>query len=190
MICDPVRLKQILINLLDNACKFCNSGSVTLNVKRVKENALKFEIFDTGIGIDEKNYSKIIKPFTQMEQSDTRRFSGSGLGLTICNELLVAMNSSLSIYSKIEEGCCFSFTLNLTSETGNHLENDKAELTKYKILLVDDTKANLKITGELLTILKQDVTSANSSRLAILKSMKEKFDILFIDFHMPEKKWY
>lgn len=187
IICDPIRLKQILINLLDNACKFCKTGSITLNVHRNKDNTLTFEVIDTGIGINKSNFKEIVKPFTQVEQSDTRRFSGSGLGLTICHELLNTMNSELSIRSEENKGSCFSFNLFLKEVSDQKSESEQPELNRYKILIVDDTEANLKITEELLRILNQDITCANSSKSAILKSTEDKFDILFIDFHMPDK---
>lgn len=187
IISDPIRLKQILINLLNNACKFCDTGSVFFNVCKKNENTIRFEIIDTGIGINKLNIIQILKPFYQVEQSSTRRYGGSGLGLTVCNELLNAMGCKLQIYSKENEGSCFSFDLPLKVVSNNNQKSIQPELRRYNILLVDDIDANLKIIGGLLKVLRQNVTYANSSESAILKSREDKFDILFIDFHMPGK---
>lgn len=187
IISDPIRLKQILINLLNNAYKFCEKGSISLNVYKKSDTLLRFEIIDTGIGISKNHFNKILKPFSQVEQSSTRRFGGSGLGLTICNELLNAMDSKLKIHSEERKGSKFYFDLPVKIVSDPISETEESDLPIYKILVVDDTIANLKIIGGLLEILKQQVSYADSSKTAILISNKEMFDILLIDFHMPEQ---
>ncbi|MBF9018272.1 MULTISPECIES: ATP-binding protein [unclassified Oceanispirochaeta] len=188
---DSLRLHQILTNLLNNAVKFTETGSISLNIDTKNNDGneilLRFQISDTGIGIPEKHFETILKPFTQVEQSNTRSFDGSGLGLAICSELLDAMNSKLEIESKLSSGSTFGFNLLLTIDSDEHSTEEEINIDSYKILLIDDIEANLKIVGGLFESLNQNVSYALGSRQGIEKSRHSDFDAIIIDLHMPEK---
>jgi signal transduction histidine kinase len=108
---DPVRLKQVLINLTNNAIKFTNKGSVTLMVNQTNEHTIRFEIIDTGIGIPKEQISRIFKAFEQVDKGNSRKYGGSGLGLTISKNILQAMGSNLEVQSEEGKGSCFYFEL-------------------------------------------------------------------------------
>jgi signal transduction histidine kinase len=112
---DAVRLRQILINLVGNAIKFTEKGEVELLVKPIKltsdQVTLHFSVRDTGIGIASKNQQKIFEAFAQVDASNTKKFGGTGLGLTISNKLLALMNSELQVTSEVGKGSTFSFDI-------------------------------------------------------------------------------
>ncbi|GHV10654.1 hypothetical protein AGMMS49938_00030 [Fibrobacterales bacterium] len=127
VIVDAVRLKQVLVNLISNALKFTNSGSVRLEVKPiafksaaenngVNQTTVLFEIIDTGVGISADGLKKIFKPFEQIYSGETRKYNGAGLGLTIANEILANMHSKLTVKSKVGWGSNFHFSLKLESQ--------------------------------------------------------------------------
>ena len=190
LIGDSIRLRQIITNLLNNAVKFTNEGTVSLRIEvieRKKDSAvIQFSIEDTGIGIPEESFSDIIRPFVQVEQSITRNFDGSGLGLSICHQLLSAMNSRLEISSTTDAGSSFSFILNFKIPDNQPEEYKVPVLKSFNILLIDDISANLKIVGGILKSLNQRVVCAKGAREGIEKNRNEFFDIVFIDYHMPD----
>ena len=123
---DGVRLRQIIVNLLSNAIKFTNKGEIELKVELLQmlDNmaTLRFSIRDTGIGIEEKNQHKIFEAFTQEDTSITRKFGGTGLGLTISNKLLSLMNSKLELISNVGKGSTFYFDISFESMSGELVE--------------------------------------------------------------------
>jgi signal transduction histidine kinase len=108
---DPVKLKQVLVNLTNNAIKFTNQGYVMLTVDHVDEHTMRFEITDTGIGIHKDNISRIFNAFEQVDKGNSRKYGGSGLGLTISKNILQAMGSNLEVQSEENKGSCFYFEL-------------------------------------------------------------------------------
>jgi CheY-like chemotaxis protein len=135
---DSMRLKQILINLLSNAVKFTTEGNVKLVVS-VREThndsntQIRFEVIDSGIGIQKENQSKIFKAFTQEDNSTTRKYGGTGLGLSISNQLLELMNSKLYLDSKINIGSTFYFDINLKSSSTSFMEPFTSEKPVHEI---------------------------------------------------------
>ena len=113
---DPKRLKQILVNLLNNAVKFTpEKGSVKLNVRAdAKEGLMRFSVTDTGIGIDPANIEKLFNPFVQLDSSLSRQYEGSGLGLTLVKQLVEMHGGSIEVQSEVGVGSCFAFVLPLT----------------------------------------------------------------------------
>ena len=209
---DSVRLKQILINLLANAVKFTKEGSIKLNVSVIEKTddsraKIRFAVIDTGIGILEENKKKIFQAFSQEDSSTTRKFGGTGLGLTISNQLLGLMNSHLQVDSIIEMGSTFYFDLDL--EISNQiLENiDQNETLiaikelpiktnksskKIKIMIVEDNKVNMLL---LKTILKNLYSEATISEIPNGKDAVDQFetikpDIIFMDIQMPIMNGY
>lgn len=178
---DEVRIKQILQNLLSNAIKFTKKGEIELAVTKIKKDknisTLLFSVRDTGIGIKNENKEKILEAFTQEDNSTTRNFGGTGLGLTITNNLLRMMGSHLNIVSEVGKGSTFSFELKIESEI---CENHK-NLTDHNIknvLIIEDNKLVIKsiqqifnqfnISNEFTT----DIDNANIS----------KYDLVLLDY--------
>lgn len=210
---DIVRIKQILINLLSNAVKFTTEGSIKLNVsvlEKKKNNhcLIRFSVIDTGIGILEKNQKKIFKAFSQEDSSTTRKFGGTGLGLTISNQLLALMESRLQLESKIDEGSTFFFDLNLKTSNQSitnkynselkrlniELETDKIEPNSNDItfLIVEDNKVNMLL---LKTIIKNLYNNAyifecENGYEAIQQFERINPTIVFMDIQMPIMNGY
>ncbi|WP_316633414.1 PAS domain S-box protein [uncultured Flavobacterium sp.] len=176
---DIVRIKQILINLLSNAVKFTNEGSIKLNVsvlEKYKSNncVIRFSVTDTGIGILEKNQKKIFKAFSQEDSSTTRKFGGTGLGLTISNQLLALMESRLQLESKIDVGSNFYFDLNL--KTSNQSINEKYN-SKLKNINSESDCIN-ELNGKNLTFL---IVEDNKVNMMLLKTIvKNLYNNAFI----------
>ncbi|MFV8341861.1 PAS domain S-box protein [Flavobacterium sp. XS2P39] len=209
---DSVRLKQILINLLANAVKFTKKGSIKLNVSVIEKTndskaKIRFAVIDTGIGILEENKKKIFQAFSQEDSSTTRKFGGTGLGLTISNQLLGLMNSRLQVDSIIEMGSTFYFDLDLeiSNQTAENIGQNKAPIAitalpvktyksakKIKIMIVEDNKVNMLL---LKTILKNLYSEATISEIPNGKDAVDQFeiiqpDIIFMDIQMPIMNGY
>lgn len=193
---DDVRLIQIFNNLLSNALKFTDKGFVRLDVsckrKEDKFMEVSFVIEDTGIGIAEKDQKKIFESFWQVYDEDTKKFIGTGLGLTICVRLLKLMGSNLVLVSEKGKGSKFSFDLKLDHAASNYkqLPKDKASekdtLEGVKVLLVEDNQINMMVAKKILTGFKAEVTTAydGSEGLAVLFKNSD-FDIILMDLEMP-----
>ncbi len=189
---DNVRLKQILVNLLSNAVKFTSKGEIELNVtvlEKISEDEMliRFQVKDSGIGIHENKLDKIFEAFTQEDSSTTKKFGGTGLGLTIANKLLVLMDSRLNLVSKLEKGSTFYFDLKLKIEHNDTpiLENS----TNLKsVLIVDDNKNNRSILKGMLQINNIETTEAKSGAeaLTLLSKKGNTYDVIIVDFDMPE----
>lgn len=209
---DIVRLKQILINLLSNAIKFTNEGSIKLNVtvldKKSDENyIIRFSVIDTGIGILEKNQKKIFKAFSQEDSSTTRKFGGTGLGLTISNQLLALMESRLQLKSKINEGSNFYFDLNL--KTSHKSINEKfkkisnntdpeyalsynSNQKKISILIVEDNKVNMLLLKTIVKNLNLNaiIFECENGYEAVKQIENINPDLVFMDIQMPIMNGY
>lgn len=191
---DPVRLRQILTNLIGNAIKFTEKGYVMVDVKKEKDKdkkvELHFAVSDTGIGIPEDKIDKIFESFTQADSSTTRKYGGTGLGLNICKHLIEMMDGKIWVESKIGEGSTFHFTVHLTkAEKGK--DKKTAQLKDLRILLVDDNPTNCFILNEILESWDMKPESFEDPFKALDKireSVKEKklFDMLLLDMEMPE----
>jgi PAS domain S-box-containing protein len=211
---DIVRLKQILINLLANAVKFTDKGSINLAVSVITKNddyntTIRFAVIDSGIGILEKNKKKIFQAFSQEDSSTTRKFGGTGLGLTISNQLLGLMDSHLQLESTINLGSTFYFDLTLKTSNEN-IKNENIEIinekaiakevsfktkesqSKLKIMIVEDNAINMLL---LKTILKNLLAETSiyeipNGRVAVLKFETIQPDIIFMDIQMPLMNGY
>ena len=186
---DQVRLRQILVNLLGNAVKFTKEGEVEYSIginSSPLEGKLDFTfcVRDTGIGISKKQQKRIFESFTQADASTTRKFGGTGLGLTISNKLLEKMNSGLEVTSKPGEGSKFYFTVAFTVEEGERIIDHEINLDE--ILIVDDNDKNRAILEEMLKI-KDIKTEQAKDGFEALKRLEEHgpYDLIILDYHMP-----
>lgn len=193
LIGDPMRLGQVLNNLLANAAKFTNQGEIEVSAHILSLNSqlvLELAVADTGIGISEEDLAGIFKKFTQADTSTTRRYGGSGLGLAICQQLVEMMGGTLSLESVYGEGSKFSFTLPLGYQADSIRQEAKylpLNLRSLKVLVVDGHKKTRDRMRDSLTSLGLQVTSVPNCRAAyeIMQTAahhKVPFELLVIDF--------
>lgn len=207
LIGDELRLHQILSNLLGNAIKFTDHGHVALKivVRQLKKNTvwLGFAVEDTGIGIADTDIDKLFQPFSQADGSITRRFGGTGLGLTISQNLLRLMGGEFSVASQPGQGSVFSFELKLgiasnrseinlrhraRSEVGSmaHVLQEKGQsLQGAFVLVVEDNIINQKVVSEFLMLSGMRVIVANNGEEALCLLEEQEFDAVLMDMHMP-----
>ncbi len=191
---DPTRLRQVLLNLLSNAVKFTHHGTVTLRLRdfyREGKLMIRFEVEDTGIGIDEAGLDKLFKPFSQVDASISRRYGGTGLGLTICKQIVEKLGGELGMSSTVGVGSIFWFELGVvpvTREEANGLAAQvvaEETLPRCRILLVEDNKVNQIVATRFLARLGQDVEIANDGAEAVSISREQRFDLILMDMQMP-----
>ena len=193
---DDGRVQQILVNLIGNAIKFTDEGTVTLNVsvKKLEDNRqeLTFSVKDTGIGISEEALSQLFKPFTQVNTTALRKYGGTGLGLSICKKLVELMNGRIWAESKENEGSTFSFTLALpvAAVATRAIEHpDRPADHQHRslsILLAEDNKMNQLIAGKTFKKIGYDIDIAENGRIAIEMAEDKNYDLIFMDIQMPE----
>jgi len=207
---DSIRLKQVLINLLSNAIKFTKIGNIDLKISTIEvhknSTSLRFSVKDTGIGIKKNNQKIIFQAFSQEDSSTTKKFGGTGLGLTISNQLLELMNSELQIESQHNIGSTFYFDVKF--KTSNKSTNTKSLKEKTdireetntirfknaqpKILIVEDNKINMLLTK---TLLKQIIPNgiiheSIDGEQGVAKVKEINPDLVFMDIQMPVKNGY
>jgi len=189
LLLDESRLKQILINLLGNAVKFTEKGEIELKVEKMgmddQNITLRFSVRDTGIGIPAEKQKYVFDAFTQENSSISKRFGGTGLGLTISNNILQYMGSHLSLISAPDQGSVFSFDLEVPYEMSD-LNDDNDDMAIGKVLVVDDNEANRIILQHMLAYKNIDATLAANGMEALQILLKgERFDVILMDYHMP-----
>ena len=192
---DPIRLNQILSNLLSNALKFTNKGSITVTLNELGRNGsqskIEFAVTDTGIGISRDKHSIVFDSFTQASPDTTRHFGGTGLGLAICKKLIELQGGSISLESEPEKGSTFRFTINLgvPEKSGKDQTSDVVEnfsgLEGKRILVAEDNKINFFVANKFLTGWGIQVTHAENGQLALDELEKNDFDLILMDLHMP-----
>ena len=186
---DPTRLKQILVNLLSNAVKFTESGEVELKVTFDKTDEISgefnFLVRDTGIGISEIQKNQLFKAFSQADTSTTRKFGGTGLGLTISNMLAEKMGSKIEVISEPGKGSTFFFTLKTDYENGEKL--DLHSLTTInRLLVIDDNENNRLILEHTCQFWGIEFVGCDNGHSAIkLIEDSKPFDVVIVDFQMP-----
>ena len=197
---DPLKISQILINLIGNAIKFTDAGDIWVRVKMLSQNGnkvlLKFEIEDNGEGISKEKQKAIFENFTQGSLQINRKFGGTGLGLSIVKNLLNLMNSEIYLESELGEGAIFYFELEfealepiMVSENAIRMEEPQEYsndiMHHKKILIVEDNKINQMITRKILEKQKVICDVADNGTIAIEKAKNDKFDLILMDIHMP-----
>lgn len=194
---DQGRLNQILMNLAGNALKFTEDGEVTVSVKKVAETAdnysLRFSVKDTGIGIQEDKLKTIFERFTQAEESTTRKFGGTGLGLNIVKQLVELQNSTIHVKSKEGRGSEFFFVL--TYKKSNEIETEDETLSGYNlgklnILLCEDNILNQKLVKNVIYNFGFELDIAENGEIGIGLLSKNKYDLILMDLQMPVKDGY
>ncbi len=190
---DPTRLRQILLNLVGNAIKFTDKGSVTVIVKAHDKTAKKpriyFAVKDTGIGISEDGQKKLFQPYQQADSSTTRKFGGTGLGLAICKRLVEAMGSSIQIASKIGEGTVFYFIISLeygAGEAAQAAEIAAMGVIPLKILVVDDNIINQRVVAGLLEKDGHKIVTVGGAEAALNDLKTVTYDVILMDMEMPQ----
>ena len=191
---DEMRLKQVLLNLLSNAVKFTDSGSVTLRSKinSVTESSaeIRLSVEDTGIGIPPEKLAMIFESFTQADAETTRKYGGSGLGLSICRELVRKMGSELKVKSEQGRGSVFFFDVLMPFEQRVMIVPKEKlrglqKLTGVRILLVEDNAVNMKIARRFLHSWGASINTAENGQVAWDLFQQQPYDLLLVDLEMP-----
>jgi CheY-like chemotaxis protein len=200
LIGDPLKLRQVLSNLLGNAVKFTEKGYVELNVEILEENAeeikLKFSVSDTGIGIPSDKIDSIFDRFTQASADTTRKYGGTGLGLTISKRIVNLQGGHLGVDSIPEKGSTFYFDLKFAKgtplkkeETSDDVENEEL-LTGLNVLVVEDYILNIKILTLFLEMWGVAYAVAENGKEALNLMQQDTFDAILMDLHMPVMDGY
>lgn len=193
---DPGRLRQVLSNLVGNAIKFTSKGEIVISVKTIakqrESSELRFEVKDTGIGINPENQTRIFDMFTQADSSTTRRYGGTGLGLAIARQLAEMMGGTVGVESIVGMGSTFWFTIKLPHGSGVETPALKplGELRGKRVLIVDDNQTNCEILHHYMANWGMLTTAVSSGKdalkvLANSYQSNSRFDIAVIDMMMP-----
>ncbi len=190
---DVTRLRQVLVNLIDNAIKFTERGEVFIEVSSASDarpNSLRFEIRDTGIGIEPETLKTLFRPFTQADSSTTRRYGGTGLGLAICARLVDLMGGRITVDSTPGKGSRFIFTIVAPGTEGEpvrYLPSTATAVAGRRVMIVDDNGTNLNILRAITERwgLAGAITTSPTESLRWVEA-GERFDLAILDYHMPE----
>lgn len=191
---DPVRLHQIILNLVSNAVKFTTSGKITVSVQLIAEDAetvtIEFAVTDTGIGIPADKISMIFENFQQAFIGTSRLYGGTGLGLAIVKQLVEAQNGNIHVASKLNQGSVFSFTLpfqktNAKAEPEIELAEIDSKKENIRVLVVEDIDLNQLLMKTLLDDFGFENDIASNGKIAIEKLQNETYDIVLMDLQMP-----
>ncbi len=187
---DPYRIGQILTNLVANAIKFTERGSIVVSVTVLERNqqsvTMQFEVKDTGKGIDPGKLESLFEPFTQEDGSTTRRFGGTGLGLSISKQLCTLMGGSISAESRLGKGSVFRLQLPLRYGVPRGMPVPKPSLRGMKVLLADDNPMARDVLGEMLKALtfRVKTVSCGEDALATLRQPDAEYDLVLLDWRM------
>jgi len=191
---DPNRIRQVLLNLVNNAIKFTSAGTITVSVdlfEGVGPPRVHFCVADTGIGIPQEKLGLIFEAFRQADGTTTRRYGGTGLGLTICSRLIELMGGNIWVESELGKGSRFHFVIPLAK--GSHTAAAQAaaitaavpETSPLRVLVAEDNIINQKIAARLLEKAGHRVTVANDGREALAAWRQQRFDLVLMDIQMP-----
>jgi signal transduction histidine kinase/ActR/RegA family two-component response regulator len=195
---DPSRLRQVLVNLVNNAVKFTARGSVRVEAALESQSGgravVRFSVKDTGIGLSSDQQKLIFEPFRQADGSVTRRYGGTGLGLAICSNLAEMMGGGITVRSALGEGSTFSFTIDCpvsaeqsgASAQGGAQGRENRSAGQLSILLAEDNRVNQFLMVRLLEGHGHQVTVAGDGRVALDEAARHKFDVILMDVQMPE----
>ncbi|NWH06773.1 ATP-binding protein [Desulfobacter latus] len=214
---DPLRIRQVILNLLSNALKFTNEGTIRVRVETLEEKdaltTVHFSVKDTGIGMEKDVRDQLFKPFTQADESTTREFGGTGLGLAICKQLVELMGGRISCKSRSGIGSEFMFQLEFEKVSEDNVESvqfssasqsmntdsdvydglPKAEILPEKaplVLVVEDNPINQEVSSGILKCLGCRVDLAENGEMAVAAVADKSYDIIFMDCQMPVMDGY
>lgn len=194
---DPMRIRQVLVNLLGNALKFTSSGWIGLDVKAAEngDNQLEFSVVDTGIGMDEPVQAQLFTPFMQADNSTSRRFGGTGLGLSIVRQLVDLMGGTVSVRSTPGKGSRFTVRLPMRAAVAAAVPSTWQELPRpaqaTRVLVAEDNTTNQVVAFGMLHKLGYDhISLANDGREAVELATHEDFAVILMDCQMPEMDGY
>jgi two-component system aerobic respiration control sensor histidine kinase ArcB len=186
---DGTRLRQILWNLLFNAVKFTQRGTVSLEVKAEKIDAetsmVTFKVCDTGVGIPQQDLDKIFAMYYQVDSPEHQSATGTGIGLAICQQMVSLMNGKISVSSVIGEGTCFTVDLPL-GISKKPIQVETLKVTGLQILLVEDIELNVMVAKALLEKLGQHVDVAMTGNDAINMARNKQYDLVLLDIQLPD----
>lgn len=192
---DPVRLHQIILNLVSNAIKFTTAGVIKVCVKLVKENeenvTLEFSVSDTGIGIDSAKLGKIFENFQQGSSDSSRLYGGTGLGLAIAKQLVESQGGKIHVESEINKGSIFSFTLDFLKTDKNpdaeiEMKELNSDIKRIKVLVAEDVPLNQLLMKTILDEFGFECDIAENGKIAVEKLKVNDYDIVLMDLQMPE----
>jgi PAS domain S-box-containing protein len=192
---DPVRLHQIILNLVSNAVKFTTEGEITVSVQLLKEDeekvTIEFAVTDTGIGIAEEKIEHIFENFQQASSDTARLYGGTGLGLAISKQLVESQGGTITVKTRLKEGSTFSFILpfqktNAETELGAEIVELDKEIRNIKVLVVEDIILNQLLMKTLLDDFGFEHDIAGTGKIAIEKLQDKSYDIILMDLQMPE----
>jgi CheY-like chemotaxis protein len=192
---DPVRLHQIILNLVSNAVKFTSKGSITVSVKLIEEDSdkatIQFKITDTGLGIPEHKLDLIFENFQQASSGTSRLYGGTGLGLAIVKQLVEPQGGTITVESEVSKGSSFSFTLSfLKTQESAEMEIDMPEpdfeMKNVQVLVVEDIPLNQLLMKTILADFGCGFDVASNGRIAVEMLQSNTFDIVLMDLQMPE----
>ena len=198
---DSVRLTQIVLNLISNAIQFTTNGTVDVTIDLVEETdknvTVKFSVIDTGIGIEPDKIASVFESFTQANGTISRKYGGTGLGLTIAKKLVEQQGGTISVKSEFEKGSCFSFILPFT-KINTYVKVKKTERKKLDIkhvanlnvLVVEDNIINQQLVNAILSKWKINVDVVDNGKIAISKLNSKNYDLIMMDIQMPEMDGY
>jgi signal transduction histidine kinase/CheY-like chemotaxis protein len=191
---DPTRLRQVILNLMSNAVKFTDHGGVVLRIREYgREPSLRLfvEVEDSGIGIEDAGMARLFKPFSQVDASISRKYGGTGLGLTICKQIVEQLGGSIGVHSKRRSGSVFYFEFPVEAVaasphvSGSEERKELSALLRKKILLVEDNRVNQQVATRFLNRLGQDVVIAENGSEAVRITADQDFDLILMDMQMP-----
>lgn len=195
---DALRIRQILLNLINNAIKFTEKGEIIVSTRIIEDGSdqvkIEFSIEDTGIGIDSGKLSKLFTPFQQADDSISRKYGGTGLGLSICKHFVDLMAGEIWVESELNKGSKFYFTaiFDLDHKEGHTLKHDVVNLQNLNILLVDDSDTTRDVLCDMLSEYSSEVHMAASGEdaLQMIEASKKRiheYDLILMDWKMPGK---
>ena len=191
---DPVRLRQILLNLANNAIKFSQRGQVairvTLDEERGHDVVLRFAVSDTGIGISPEHRDRLFRSFSQVDASTTRKYGGTGLGLAICKQLVELMGGQIGVESTSGSGSTFWFTVVCKRSRGAAAApaaaHRRAAVRGARILLAEDNEIGQEVVVELLRRAGHHCEPVSTGKLAVEEALRAEYDLILMDCQMPE----
>ena len=194
LIGDPLRIQQVLNNLLSNALKFTEDGLISVSVRCTQtadDIQLEFEVKDSGVGLSSAHQAQLFQPFNQGDESISRRYGGTGLGLAICKQLTALMGGEIWVESQLGKGSIFHFTVKVKQDASQQIISPSKQLSALKVLIADDIEASRDAISEALSMANIQADIASGGKDAVVKmraalAASSPYDVLILDWNMPD----